>query len=67
MSLVLANDPHEDHNLAATNRAQVEKMIRSLQTQIDEGRSTPGPRMRNDRDSISVFQRLPDFVREQLR
>jgi arylsulfatase A-like enzyme len=63
----LADDPHEDSNLAATNPEEVAKMVALLRQQIHAGRSTPGPRLDNDRPAINVNQRLPDFVRRQLR
>ena len=62
----LAQDPHEDHNLAADNPDRVQAMLSSLQSQIDRGRSTPGPGMRNDAKIIQLFQRVPEFVRAQL-
>lgn len=62
----LANDPGEDHNLASENPQRVAAMVNLLRRQIENGRSTPGRKLRNDRENIKVIQRLPDFVREQL-
>lgn len=59
----VAQDPHEDRNLARSHPKQVAKMVDLLRAQIDAGRSTPGPRQRNDRANIQVMQRVPDFVR----
>jgi len=63
----VANDPHEDNNLASSRPRQVAKMIGLLKKQIERGRSTPGPNLKNDRDIKIVDaneRRLPDFVRE---
>ena len=42
-------------------------MIALLREQIHQGRSTPGSRLDNGRESISIHQRVPDYVRSQLR
>ncbi|MEM9366702.1 MAG: arylsulfatase [Planctomycetota bacterium] len=66
----LARDPHEDNNLATVYPERVDQMVAALQQQIVEGRSTPGPKLKNDR-SIQVVnirdKRLPEVVRERLR
>ena len=61
----LGDDPHEDRNLAAEHPERVHKMVALLEQQIDAGRSTPGPQLSNDARTISINQRLPDFVRDQ--
>ena len=58
----LDKDPHEDHNLAAKNPARVSKMVALLQTDIQNGRSTPGPKLENSKNVV-IHQRLPDFIR----
>ncbi|MFT7515112.1 MAG: arylsulfatase A [Candidatus Omnitrophota bacterium] len=66
----LADDPHEDHNLAAQYPERVEQMVRLLQRQIEQGRSTPGPKLSNDKPVRIVFakdKRLPAFVRERVK
>lgn len=63
----LTTDPHEDHNLAGKHPGQVAGMIALLREQIHQGRSTPGSRLDNGRESISIHQRVPDYVRSQLR
>ena len=66
----VAKDPHEDDNLAANQPERVEKMIRMLKGQIENGRSTPGPKLKNDKNVIIVSakdRRLPAFVRERLK
>ncbi|NQT87647.1 arylsulfatase, partial [bacterium] len=63
----VANDVHEDHNLAAKHPERVAEMVALLRKQVHEGRSTPGPKLANDRKAVNVNQRLPDFVRKQLR
>ena len=65
----VAKDPHEDNNLAATQGTQVEKMVALLKEQIENGRSTPGPKLKNDKNVIIVNtrdKRLPVFVRSRL-
>jgi len=63
----LANDPHEDHDLATKHPDRVAKMVALLRRQIHRGRSTPGPELANDRHPIRINEGLPDFVRQQLR
>ncbi len=62
----VAKDLHEDHNLAAEHPEQVTKMIALLRQQIRDGRSTPGPQLKNGRD-VNINPRLPGSVRKQLR
>jgi arylsulfatase A-like enzyme len=62
----LAKDPHEDHNLAAEYPERVTEMVALLRKQIENGRSTAGPQLANDRNVNIVGNRLPDFVRKQL-
>ncbi len=63
----VADDPHEDHNLAAKHPERVAKMVELLRRQIQDGRSTPGPKLENGRKNININQRVPDSVRKQLR
>ena len=37
-------------------------MVALLRQQIDDGRSTPGPKLANSRDVIQLFPRVPKFV-----
>lgn len=63
----LANDLHEDKNLAAAHPERVEQMVALLKKQIQDGRSTPGPKLKNDKNVKMVRledRRLPEFVRE---
>lgn len=65
----LAKDPHEDHNVAAEHPDQVSVMVALLRRQVERGRSTPGPELKNDRNVKLVNandKRLPAFVRERL-
>ena len=65
----LNNDPHEDHNLAAEHPARVKKMVALLQQQVENGRSTPGPKLKNDKNVKIVTindRRLPGVLRERL-
>jgi len=65
----LAKDPHEDRNLAAEYPARVKKMVALLQQQVENGRSTPGPKLKNDKNVKIVNisdRRLPVVLRERL-
>ncbi|MEM9480222.1 MAG: arylsulfatase [Verrucomicrobiota bacterium] len=62
----LAYDPHEDHNLADQSPVRVAKMVQSLRKVIENGRSTPGPPLVNDKN-ILLHQRLPDSLRGVVR
>jgi len=61
----LADDPHEDNNLADRCPDRVEQMVNLLLRQVDNGRSTPGPKLKNDKPVRVVNlndRRLPAFV-----
>lgn len=67
----LAEDPHEDNNLAAEHPQRIDKMVAMLTKQIDQGRSRPGRPgrpgrpLRNDKRVRIVNakdKRLPSFV-----
>lgn len=65
----LNNDPHEDHNLAAEHPARVKQMVAQLQQQVKNGRSTPGPNLKNDKHVKIVNihdRRLPRVLRDRL-
>ena len=65
----LANDPHEDKNLAAKHPDRVSKMVALLKKQIKNGRSTPGPKLKNDKNIRIIYikdRRLPAFVRDRF-
>jgi arylsulfatase A len=65
----LSNDLHEDTNLAARHPKRVSEMIALLKRQIENGRSTPGPKLKNDKNVRIVYtsdRRLPAFVRERM-
>ena len=63
----LAVDLHEDRNLAQQHPERVTQMIAILQQQITSGRSTPGPKLTNDKPKIRLHQRLPEFVRQRIK
>ena len=63
----LADDPHEDRNLAAQESKRVDQMVALLRQQVSSGRSTPGPGINPERSRININQRLPDFVRKLLK
>ena len=58
----LERDPGETTNLASQHPEQVRQLLALLQTQIDNGRSTPGPKQPNDRPRIKPFSSVPAFV-----
>jgi arylsulfatase A-like enzyme len=67
----LAEDVHEDRNLAAQHPERVAQMVALLQKQIEDGRSTPGPALQNDKNVRMVSlknslknKHLPEFVRK---
>jgi arylsulfatase A len=65
----LTDDPHEDNNLATDYPDRVAQMVALLKKQVETGRSTPGPRLSNDKNVRIVNiddKRLPDFVRKRL-
>jgi arylsulfatase A len=65
----LATDPHEDVNLAGKHPERVERMVALLKDQIANGRSTPGPKLKNDKNVRIIYpkdKRLPAFVRSRF-
>ena len=44
----LADDPSETNNLYLTNKDKVRGMYRLLESYVENGRSTPGPRLSNE-------------------
>jgi len=66
----LANDPHEDRNLASQNPERVSRMIDLLKMQIENGRSTSGVKLKNDKNIRIINlkdKRLPEILRERLK
>jgi arylsulfatase A-like enzyme len=66
----LAEDPHEDRNLAAELPERVERMVALLREQVERGRSTPGPPLKNDKNVRIVNladKRLPEVVRARMK
>ncbi len=49
----LAQDPGEQNNLLQQEPQKVRSLLRLLQNYVDQGRSTPGPSLPNDR-KISI-------------
>jgi arylsulfatase A len=58
----LAKDPGETMNLAAKHPEKVTELAGLLKKQIDAGRTTPGPRLKNDRKNIKLFPAAPPFI-----
>ncbi|MEM1295219.1 MAG: arylsulfatase, partial [Verrucomicrobiota bacterium] len=50
----LSVDPGEENNLAAAHPDRVEAMKAMLQKIIDDGRSTPGPKLENDAEIVMI-------------
>ena len=46
----LQNDPGEKNNLVSTNPEKVTSLLKLLESQVERGRSTPGPNLSNDRN-----------------
>lgn len=57
----LSNDPGESRNLASEHPERVKKMIRELEQQIRDGRSTAGPSLVND-VNVDYLRGVPRFV-----
>ena len=57
----VTDDPGESNNLAAKNSGKVKELLAQLDEQINAGRSTPGPRLANDRPAVNKFS-VPAFV-----
>jgi len=63
----LSKEPRVDHNLATEQPGQVQKMVALLKSQIENGRSTPRPKLKNDKNVKMVNladKRIPDFVKK---
>ena len=58
----LDKDPAERKNLAQEKPDLVEELAQELKGQILNGRSTPGPKLKNGRDRIHPVQNVPAFV-----
>lgn len=58
----LSKDPGETANLAARHPDKVAELAALLTMQIADGRSTPGPRIKNDRRNIKLFPAVPAFT-----
>ena len=66
----LADDPTESHNIAAGHAGRVQSMADLLREQVDNGRSTPGSILKNDKRVRIVDpndKRLPDFVKSNAQ
>ena len=63
----LADDVSEQRNLASDHPEKVSQLVQLLQQQIRDGRSNPGPKLKNGRERVSLHRRLPPFVRQQLK
>ena len=55
----LSKDPGEENNLIAAHPERVEKMKGMLKELIDNGRTTPGPVLKNDVEKIVMVKPIP--------
>ena len=62
----LADDPHEDNNLAAKHPDRVDIMIALLRQDIRDGRSTLGPKPNYVVKQVNITPRVPNSVRKLL-
>lgn len=60
----LANDPGETNNLASEHPDRVRSMIEAYRTLLENGRSTPGPKLENGR-RLEVFPSVPQGLRAE--
>jgi|GEM_PF-3301664 len=63
----LSDDPAESNNLAAELPDRVQQLVALLQKQVENGRSTPGTKLENDKPVTIVTlkdKRLPKFVKD---
>ena len=58
----LETDPGETRNLAAEQPEKVRELLSLVEQQINNGRSTPGPKLKNDRGKLEPFIGIPKFV-----
>jgi arylsulfatase A len=63
----LASDPSETNDLADSHPDQVGRLVALLQEQVKNGRSTPGPKLENDKQVHIVNlndRRLPSILKD---
>ncbi len=63
----LADDPGETNNLQAEHLDRVEKMKNMLAQIINNGRSTPGPRLQNDTEIVMIKPVAKTQPKKQLK
>lgn len=63
----LENDPTESVNLASKHPGKVRELIALLERQIAAGRSTPGPRLKNDVERVNYLGGVPQSARNILK
>ncbi len=61
----LSKDPGEENNLATTHPDRVEKMKAMLKEIIDNGRSTEGPKLKNDVEEIVMVKPVTPFKKKK--
>ena len=58
----LANDLAEQNDVSKQHPKVVEEMFALMQQQFNNGRSTPGPRLENDRATLNYWGRIPPGI-----
>lgn len=58
----LDNDPGETNDLAERYPEKIRELKQLFETQVQSGRTTPGPKLKNDRENIRAFSSVPAFV-----
>ena len=58
----LDHDPGETTDLSAKHPEKVKELIARLRRELKNGRTTPGPRIANDRQRIPIFRGVPRLV-----
>jgi arylsulfatase A len=58
-------DLHEDRNVAGEHPEIVDRLVATLREQMDNGRSSPGPKLPMDLE-VPLHFRVPDFVKAGL-
>ena len=58
----LANDLAEQSDVSKQHPKVVQQMFALMQQQFNNGRSTPGPRLQNDRATLNYWGRIPPGI-----
>ncbi len=58
----LDRDPGETTDLSAEHPEKLSELFEQMRSEVERGRTTPGPRLANDREKIPLFRGVPPFV-----